>query len=77
MTLREIAKEAWEVAKGIAKTVPVRLSWRDAMQIMRRSLPDALWERLVGTLVLLTVLTAFAVVIYALYYLGSLMSGGP
>jgi len=77
VTLREIAKEAWEVAKGIAKTVPVRLSWRDAMQIMRRSLPDALWERLVGTLVLLTVLTAFAVVIYALYYLGSLMSGGP
>jgi hypothetical protein len=77
VTFKELTREAWEVAKGIAKTVPVRLSWRDALRIMRRSLPDALWERLVGTLVLLMMLSTFSVVIYVLYYLGRLTRGGP
>lgn len=71
MTVKELAKEAWEVALGIAKTVPAKLSWREAMRLLRASLPSALCERAVGILVLALVLAAFGMVMYLARYLSN------
>jgi len=77
VTFRELAKEAWDVARDIAKTVPARLSWREALRLLRRSLPAALCERAVGLVLLGLVLTAFATLAYLVAYVYITALGRP
>lgn len=64
MTIKELAREAWEVARGISKTSLAHLSWREAIKIMRRSLGAAVCERVVGIVVLGTVVCALFGALY-------------
>ena len=65
--LRDLAGDAWDVVRDIAGPAgrTVRMTWSEAMRLLRKSLIPALIERLVGILVF-GMLVAFVVVIMRL-----------
>jgi hypothetical protein len=65
--LRDLASDAWDVARDIAGPAgrTARITWRESMRLLRRSLVPGLVERLVG-LCIFTMLVAFVVVIMRL-----------
>jgi hypothetical protein len=65
--LRDLARDAWDVVRDIAGPAgrPARMTWSEAMRLLRRSLIPGLIERLVG-LCVFTVMVALVVMIMRL-----------
>lgn len=65
--LRDLARDAWDVVRDIAGPAgrTARLSWREAMRILRRSIVPVLVERVIG-ICIFSVMVAFAVMILRL-----------
>ncbi len=73
--LRDLARDTWEVVRDIAGPAgrTARLSWREAMRILRRSLVPVLVERVIGICIFSALV---AVVVMILQLMGFIHSVG-